>query len=282
MMDLQNKIWLVVFFVILIVSSTNVLGFICRVGDVNINETYYYNNTLWNSTGNFLYPWDLNHWLGIGTPTPSHPLNVLGIGNFTGILYVNDNEQVCTAENGICAAATKNTTEQMQDAAWSIIGTQTYIDVDYLDALDTVNFNVTMTNCSSPDSCPEIYYGNGLSGENITSGIVSESYIDSAIARDTELISNCSVNGSCANLLYTTSSFSGDVTGDSTSILVVDTQGLSAGNITAGTFSSGDYVMDAALTIETIKMETNPSQNQISDNATCIIIKGSTSTWNIC
>ena len=36
------------------------------------------------------------------------------------------------------------------------------------------------------------------------------------------------------------------------------------------------------ITVETIKLETDPTNHEISDNATCTIITGDTSTLNIC
>jgi len=56
----------------------------------------------------------------------------------------------------------------------------------------------------------------------------------------------------------------------------------SAGNITAGTFGTGNYVFDTNVTVQTLIFETNTSGNMIYDNASCTIIKGSTSTLAIC
>ena len=55
-----------------------------------------------------------------------------------------------------------------------------------------------------------------------------------------------------------------------------------ATQVTAGTFGTGNYVMDSDLTVDTIKFETDSTNHYIDDNATCIVIRGDTSTLSIC
>lgn len=54
-----------------------------------------------------------------------------------------------------------------------------------------------------------------------------------------------------------------------------------ASKVTAGTFGTGNYVMDTNLTIETIVFE-NDASHFITDNSTCVIITGDTSTLEVC
>ena len=63
----------------------------------------------------------------------------------------------------------------------------------------------------------------------------------------------------------------------------VDESGFSIGasQITAGTFGTGNYVMDTNLTVERVVFENN-AQHYINDSADCIIIVGSTSVIEVC
>jgi len=54
-----------------------------------------------------------------------------------------------------------------------------------------------------------------------------------------------------------------------------------ASTVTAGTFGTGNYVMDTNLTVEKLVFETDAS-HFMEDNATCIFIRGSTSVLEIC
>jgi len=54
-----------------------------------------------------------------------------------------------------------------------------------------------------------------------------------------------------------------------------------ASTVTAGTFGTGNYVMDTNLTVEKLVFETDAS-HFMEDNATCIFIWGSTSVLEIC
>ena len=55
----------------------------------------------------------------------------------------------------------------------------------------------------------------------------------------------------------------------------------SAASITAGTFGSGNYVMDQNLTVQGLVLEKDTG-HVIFNNATCIIIRGDTSTLYVC
>ncbi len=55
-----------------------------------------------------------------------------------------------------------------------------------------------------------------------------------------------------------------------------------ASQVTTGTFGAGNYVMDSNLTLEGIKLEANTTDHFIYNNASCIIMEGSTSTLYIC
>ncbi len=62
---------------------------------------------------------------------------------------------------------------------------------------------------------------------------------------------------------------------------VTTTITLPAENITSGSFGTGDYVFDGNVTAEKIIFE-NDATHYIEDNSTCILIKGTSSTLEIC
>jgi len=57
---------------------------------------------------------------------------------------------------------------------------------------------------------------------------------------------------------------------------------VGAGNVTAGTFGTGSYVFDTNVTLQAIIFEADTTNHWMNDNATCVIIKGDTSTLAIC
>jgi len=89
-----------------------------------------------------------------------------------------------------------------------------------------------------------------------------------------------------ANLLYAPINYGDDwnktyADGLYADIGVTTTTTLPAENITAGTFGTGNYIMDSNLTVQELVFE-NDDSHKIVDNSTCVKIYGDSSILEIC
>ena len=85
--------------------------------------------------------------------------------------------------------------------------------------------------------------------------------------------------------LKTTTSFTGgDISSGTYNSLVFKNNAmlLSAQNVSAGTFGTGNFIFTGVTQLENITFEKDTTNHRMYDNTTCIIIMGDTSTLRIC
>jgi len=116
------------------VLMTNGLRFDSKRGQIEFNT---------GSTGtsyNRMYIED-NGLVGINTSTPQNTLNVIGDGNFSGFLFVNNTDRVCSENNGLCGAGgiANSTAWNRSDPYVYLANTSNYVGIGTTNPQNALN-----------------------------------------------------------------------------------------------------------------------------------------------
>ncbi len=210
--------------------------------------------------------------VGIGTATPTHKLNVVGDGNFTGNFYGG------TVYSGGSVVLTSYTeTDPNWSANYSTFLTfsnwnKTYADTLYADI--SVTGDDTDWNKTYADT---LYYGiNNPSGfYNETNFNITDYYTQTEVNAI-----NTSVNNYIAQNNVSVNNYITENNNSVTNAIASHT--VAASRVTAGTFGTGSYTIDGNLTTEGILLEGDTANHRIYDNSSCVFITGDTSVLKIC